>query len=41
MKEIQQSIINIHNTLTIQAHKGNTEAEFILKHLPDITRFKR
>lgn len=41
MKDLQQSIINITATLQIQAHRGNTDAEFILKHLPDISKFKR
>jgi hypothetical protein len=39
--EAQQAIINITATMQVQARRGNTEAEFILKHLPDITKFKR
>jgi len=41
MAELNNAIINIHNTLTIQAHRGNSDAEFVLKHLPDISKFKR
>lgn len=38
MAELKDAIKNIHDTMQIQAQRGNTDAEFVLKHLPELRR---
>lgn len=38
MKELRQAISNIRSTMRIQSARGNTDADFILKHLPEVRR---
>jgi len=41
MAELNNAILNIHNTMQIQAQRGNSDAEFVMKHLPDVRKLKR
>lgn len=38
MKELNEAVRNITRTMRLQRLKGNTDADFILKHLPEVRR---